>query len=193
MARVLLFVLGLAITIYAIADCARTPEDRIPRNIPKALIILFIIFTFPVGGIAWTVISRVIAAEQGLTQGRPTLWSSPDSVLRPNRATSAPRGPVAPDDDPEFLWKLEKEIHRQRQAQQRASEGSAPDTTLFDEDDSLLSGEADVSNNDADASSFYDHPAGLEDAADLSSGDDAPGSSLSDDDDDKPGDSPQSV
>lgn len=118
MVRILLAILGVAITVYALADCARTPGESMPARLPKALWLLLIVLLTPLGGIAWIIVSRVTQAEAGDgTLGR-TLWSSPESVLR-----SAPRPeesePLAPDDDPEFLWHLRKEIERKRRQEQQ--------------------------------------------------------------------------
>ncbi len=115
MARVVMAILALAVTIYAVADCARTPNEKIPGRIPKALILVLIMLFMPIGGLAWIVISRVAAAEANDGQVRPTVWSSPDSAVRVRRSTQPRTAPMAPDDDPEFLWKLEKELHRRRQ------------------------------------------------------------------------------
>lgn len=78
MLRVLPFLIGLALSIYAVIDCVRTDESRV-RGLPK-LAWVFVILLFPLAGsVAW------------LVAGRPQRVSAP----RPR-----PRGP---DDDPDFL------------------------------------------------------------------------------------------
>lgn len=109
--RALLPVLVLAMTIYALLDCARTPEDLMPARMPKVVWIVLIVFVVGIGPIAWIIVSRVKAAEERGGAVEPTVWSSKDgiSLHRPERSR-----PAAPDDDPEFLRGLEQDIRRRR-------------------------------------------------------------------------------
>lgn len=151
MARVVMVVLAIAVTVYAVADCARTPAEKVPGKLPKPLLLMLIILFSPIGGIAWIVISRVAAAEAGDGQVRPTVWSSPESAVRVRPQADAPATPVAPDDDPDFLWELEKQLHRQRQ-QQPGTAPVPPDRTS--------------SANDNDEDSATESPDSDEDAPD---------------------------
>ena len=114
--RALLPVLVLALTIYALLDCARTPEELMPARMPKLVWIFLIVVAMGVGPIAWIIVSRVKAAEERGGVVEPTVWSSKEGTQfrRPER----PR-PVAPDDDPEFLRSLERDIRRRRRAEDR--------------------------------------------------------------------------
>lgn len=87
MLRVLPWLLGIALTVYAAVDCIQTDESRV-RNLPK-LVWVFLILLFAVAGpLAWFI------------AGRPRgQWPSRGPGQRP----SAPRGP---DDDPDFLRNL---------------------------------------------------------------------------------------
>lgn len=87
MPRVLLALLVLGMTIYAVIDAIQT-EDAQVQHLPKLMWILLILLFAPVGPIAWFVVGR----QRGAQNGRP----------RPNYP-SAPRGP---DDDPDFLRNL---------------------------------------------------------------------------------------
>ena len=109
--RALLPVLVLALTIYALLDCARTPEELMPARMPKVVWIVLIVFVVGIGPIAWIIVSRVKAAEERGGVVEPTVWSSKEGTQfrRPER----PR-PVAPDDDPEFLRGLEQDIRRRK-------------------------------------------------------------------------------
>ena len=113
MVRIALVVAMLAVTIYAVADWSRTPEDEMPGRIPKPMWLVIIVFTtmlFAVGAIAWLVLRWVNRAE-----------------ARGHRPPPGPKGPVAPDDDPEFLFRLERDIQRKRrQEQQRRREEEGP-------------------------------------------------------------------
>ena len=120
--RALLLVLVIALTIYSLLDCARSPEESMPARMPKFLWILLIVTTPMVGPIAWIITSRVKAAEDKGGVVEPTIWSAPEGTTfhRPAR-----RRPVAPDDDPEFLRSLERDIRRRRRAQEGG--GADPD------------------------------------------------------------------
>ena len=114
--RAVLIVLVLALTIYSLLDCARTPEESMPARMPKLLWIVIIVMVTVIGPIAWIIVSRVKAAEERGGVVEPTVWSSKEGTQfrRPER----PR-PVAPDDDPEFLRSLERDIRRRRRAEDR--------------------------------------------------------------------------
>ena len=112
-----LLVLVLALTIYSLLDCARTPEESMPARMPKLLWVALIAVITPIGPIAW-----IIGAVE------PTVWSSKEGTTF-HRA-ERPR-PVAPDDDPEFLRGLEQDIRRKRHHHDESSgespEDSGPD------------------------------------------------------------------
>lgn len=105
MARILFFVAMLALTIYAAADWHRTPEDEMPGKLPKPIWLLIILFTATIaaiGPIVWLVLRWVSRAEK-TQQARP----------------HTPSRPSAPDDDPEFLFRLERDIQRKRREEER--------------------------------------------------------------------------
>ena len=118
-----LLVLVLALTIYSLLDCARTPEESMPARMPKLLWVALIAVITPIGPIAWIIVSRVKAAEERGGAVEPTVWSSKEGTQfrRPER----PR-PVAPDDDPEFLQRLERDIRRRRRAEDRDDADDGP-------------------------------------------------------------------
>jgi len=87
MARVLLVLVPLAMTIYAVIDAIQT-EDTSVQHLPKIIWILLILLFPWVGAIAWYFAGR----QRG-----------PQSGGRGPHYPSAPRGP---DDDPEFLRNL---------------------------------------------------------------------------------------
>ncbi|CAM3104184.1 PLD nuclease N-terminal domain-containing protein [Actinomyces slackii] len=109
--RVVLIVLAVALVLYALLDCARTPEDNMPARMPKLVWVCMIIIAPMVGAIAWIIVSRVKAAEERGGYVEPTVWSSREgtSFRRPER----PR-PSGPDDDPDFLRNLEQDIRRRK-------------------------------------------------------------------------------
>ena len=109
--RIVLIVLVFALTLYALLDCARTPDESMPARMPKYLWITLVVLFPTIGPIAWIIVSRVKAAEERGGYVEPTVWSSKEgtSFRRPQRAR-----PMAPDDDPEFLRGLEQDIRRRR-------------------------------------------------------------------------------
>lgn len=109
--RIVLIVLVFALTLYALLDCARTPDESMPARMPKYLWITLIVLFPTIGPIAWIIFSRVRAAEERGGYVEPTVWSSQEGTTfrRPQRAR-----PTAPDDDPEFLRGLEQDIRRRR-------------------------------------------------------------------------------
>lgn len=115
MLRVLAVIAWIAITVYAIADWYRTPEEELPARMPKAMWLVLIIITIPsfsLGAIAWIVVRAMTRAEAG----QPPL--PPLAVPRPPRAPAAPPRPIAPDDDPEFLFRIERDIQREKRARE---------------------------------------------------------------------------
>ena len=109
--RIVLIVLVFALTLYALLDCARTPEESMPARMPKFLWITLVVLFPTIGPIAWIIVSRVKAAEERGGYVEPTVWSSKEgtSFRRPQRAR-----PMAPDDDPDFLRDLEQDIRRRK-------------------------------------------------------------------------------
>lgn len=105
MVRILFFVAMIALTIYAAADWHRTPEDEMPGKLPKAIWLFIILFTATIaaiGPIVWLALRWVSRAEKKQT-----------------RAPKTPQRPTAPDDDPEFLFRLERDIQRKRHEEER--------------------------------------------------------------------------
>ncbi|NMR18785.1 PLD nuclease N-terminal domain-containing protein [Cellulomonas fimi] len=109
--RNLLYLVLIGLVVYTIVDVVRS-EDRERAGMPKALWIVLIVVFPLIGSIAWLAVSRAMRSR-GAGVSRGGGWGS---------APTTPAGPVAPDDDPEFLWLLEQ--HR-RQAE-REGRRSAP-------------------------------------------------------------------
>ena len=120
--RIVLVVLVLALTLYALLDCARTPEESMPARMPKFLWITLIVLFPTIGPIAWIIVSRVKAAEERGGYVEPTVWSSKEGTTFRRRSGR----PMAPDDDPEFLRDLEQDIRRRKHhPKESASSGDA--------------------------------------------------------------------
>lgn len=128
--RIVLIVLVFALTLYALLDCARTPEEGMPARMPKFLWITLIVLFPTIGPIAWIIVSRVKAAEERGGYVEPTVWSSREGTTfrRPQRVR-----PVAPDDDPEFLRDLEQDIRRRKHHPETPDGGRGADESTDDE------------------------------------------------------------
>ncbi|MDF6043063.1 PLD nuclease N-terminal domain-containing protein [Streptomyces sp. NPDC005318] len=95
MFRALIYLLPLALTIYAFIDCLNTPEDE-ARHLPKIAWVFIILLFWIVGPIVWLAAGKMRHVPAG---GRtPSEWH------RNHRHEW-----VAPDDNPEFLKALKEE------------------------------------------------------------------------------------
>ena len=111
MARVLLFLLIIALAVYAAVDVTNS-DSRDRRGLPAGLWLVIVVI-FPIlGPMLWFVVSR---SQRTATAGGP---GAGGSTGRPSAGPGQPRrGPVAPDDDPDFLWRLEQEQRKRRREQ----------------------------------------------------------------------------
>ena len=94
MARGILAVLSIALTVFSLADCVQTEDDKI-RGLPKWAWIVLIVLIPWVGPITWLFVGKD--------------RSTPLGGGRPRR-----QGPLAPDEDPDFLRRLDEDIRRER-------------------------------------------------------------------------------
>ncbi|MCX5226876.1 PLD nuclease N-terminal domain-containing protein [Streptomyces sp. NPDC006553] len=86
MLRALLFILPLALMIYAFIDCLNTPEEEV-KHLPKPVWAIVVLLFSVVGAIGWIVAGK---DRRPRTRGGAGGW-------------------VAPDDNPEFLKSLKDE------------------------------------------------------------------------------------
>jgi len=94
--RYIPYLLELALLVFALVECIQSDEDdRV--GLPLILWIILIVVVPIAGPIAWLVVSRARRAVR-----RPGAGWGP----------VVPPAPVAPDDDPEFLWRLESQRRR---------------------------------------------------------------------------------
>ncbi|MCC2335564.1 PLD nuclease N-terminal domain-containing protein [Cellulomonas wangsupingiae] len=107
MLRYLPLILAVALIIYCVFDVLGS-DERARRGLPTTVWLLIVLLPF-VGGVVWLVVRRR-APHAGAPGARGG-------------------GPVAPDDDPEFLFRLDQE-RRRRQRQDgsdRPDDGSTAD------------------------------------------------------------------
>ncbi|MFG3661241.1 PLD nuclease N-terminal domain-containing protein [Streptomyces sp. NPDC047706] len=94
MLRILMFVVPLALSVYAFIDCISTDEKDI-RHIPKPLWAILVLLFPLVGSISWLIAGKKRSpAADG--------WSGV-------RGGGRSRQWVAPDDNPDFLKSLDKD------------------------------------------------------------------------------------
>lgn len=103
MARILLVVVALAITIYAIADWAARSRSWTPGKVNRWVWLAVIVLIPFIGPLAWIITGWVTRAEQGRIDRLPT---TPERAARP-------------DDDPEAISDLADRIARRQKRTQR--------------------------------------------------------------------------
>ena len=102
MSYVVLLLVSVGVTIYALVDCWRSTDDEV-RGLPRPAWVLLIILVGPLGVPPFGALGYLLFG----------------------RASSTPRGArvVAPDDDPEFLRTLDlqrrREVTEERRKEQR--------------------------------------------------------------------------
>ncbi|MDH2391761.1 PLD nuclease N-terminal domain-containing protein [Streptomyces sp. HNM0663] len=111
MLRALMFLVPLALTIYAFIDCLNTPEDE-AKHLPKIAWVFIILLFWIVGPIVWLVAGKTRGASAG---GR----TASERRRRGNRATW-----VAPDDNPEFLQSLREEKKGEKKKEENKKDES---------------------------------------------------------------------
>lgn len=95
--RGLLFVAAIGIWFYCIFDVVRSETSAV-HHLHKLVWLVFVLLIPTIGALAWLFLGRPVPLGSRLFEPRP----------------SSPR---APDDSPEFLADLAKEIKRRRRAE----------------------------------------------------------------------------
>lgn len=111
MLRVLLFLVPLALSIFAFIDCITTDEKDI-RYIPKPLWAILVLLFPLVGSISWLVVGKDRTAPAAAARRRG--------------------GWVAPDDNPEFL----KSLRADPEERTEGTDDTKKDDTKRDGDES---------------------------------------------------------
>lgn len=98
MLRALAVLAAIALTVYALADCAQS-EARHVRTLPRGAWLVVILVLPVLGPLLW------------IALGRPLAGGGPERGARP--------GPLAPDDDPDFLRRLDEQVRREKRERER--------------------------------------------------------------------------
>ncbi len=109
MPRALLAVASIALTVFALADCIQTEDSRV-RGIPKWAWIILVVLIPWAGPITWLLVGKDRSPDAGDPAGRSGSRGRP----APGRS-----GPLAPDEDPEFLRRLDEQIRRERREREQ--------------------------------------------------------------------------
>ena len=118
MPRVALAIFIVALWIYGLIDCARTPRASMPGRLPKWVWMLLALGPV-LGSLLWLGLSWWAKHPEGL--------SGTLSLGRRSGPQASEPAPVAPDDDPEFLAKLDArnrfaEWERRKERERRGKE-----------------------------------------------------------------------
>lgn len=124
MLRVLAVLAAFALLVYAFADFASSDEeDR--GDIPRWLWLVIIVLLPYFGPVSWIAFSRSRRAQAG-RGGAPRAPGRGGAPRGRSRRRTA--GPVAPDDDPDFLWRLAQEQRRQARGDGPSTDGATSGT-----------------------------------------------------------------
>ncbi|MFC8623153.1 PLD nuclease N-terminal domain-containing protein [Streptomyces anulatus] len=114
--RALLFIVPLALTIYAFIDCLNTTEED-TKHLPKIAWVFIILLFWIVGPVVWLAAGKTRHNRAGAT--------GPGSWQRNRRQQW-----VAPDDNPDFLKSLKDDKDAEPDAEEdrgRRDGGTSPD------------------------------------------------------------------
>lgn len=106
------------VMVFSIVDLVTIDNSRV-KHLPKFAWIVLVVLLSIVGSLLWFFLGRERRESRENGRYGPGLRSSP------GRARARPAGPVAPDDDPEFLQRLRREREQQeriRRLEERLSE-----------------------------------------------------------------------
>ncbi len=113
MVRALVYVIPVALAIYALIDLSRSePSERM--GISRFAWVPVIVLLPVLGPLIWILLTR-LPRESGAGPTRTT----PGRVPPIRRA-----GPRAPDDDPDFLWRLDQQRRKERGTDTPSDDGS---------------------------------------------------------------------
>lgn len=107
MPRYLAFVIVVGLAVWAVLDISRSDDDE-RLGVHRALWIALVVLVPVLGAVVWMLVSR---GRRAARQSGTGAGGGPGGT-RPQRRRS---GPVAPDDDPDFLRQLDEERRRREQ------------------------------------------------------------------------------
>lgn len=113
--------LVFAFTFYCLLDAVLTDEAEV-RNLPKLVWVLLIVLLWGIGGMVWLLAGRPQRQGAAPGGGGGTTPFGPAGPRRGpgnhpvgrDRPAPPPRAPRGPDDDPDFLRRLDKRLRDER-------------------------------------------------------------------------------
>ncbi|WP_184573647.1 PLD nuclease N-terminal domain-containing protein [Lipingzhangella halophila] len=107
----LITLVTIVLWVYAFFDALTSPRSEV-RNLPKVLWLIVIVLFTPVGPLLWLFLGRPRAPATtdqaaAAAQGASTDDLDPSDFNKPSGRST----PLGPDDDPEFLRKLNRRIN----------------------------------------------------------------------------------
>ncbi|ACZ29487.1 hypothetical protein Xcel_0448 [Xylanimonas cellulosilytica DSM 15894] len=118
MPRVILTLAIIGLAVYALADLAGARKEE-TGGLPKWLWAVLIVAVPLIGATAWIIFRRASGPVRPAQRGYGAYRPDGTPGKGPQRD-----GPLAPDDDPEFLWRLEQE--RRRREGRKEDTGDTP-------------------------------------------------------------------
>jgi hypothetical protein len=128
MSRAIPVVLSIALTIFALADCVQSEDEEV-RGIPRWAWIILIVLIPWVGPLTWLFVGKDRKWKE-----RASEWSTaadPAGGTRRQAPGTSPHGYAgtsAPDDDLEFLRRLDADIRREKREREQ-QQGPDGDTS----------------------------------------------------------------
>lgn len=117
MVRALVYVVPFALALWALIDLSRS-EAAERADLPRWAWVAVVILVPVLGPLTWLLVSRSRRAGGGGGAGQ---------ARGPRGPNGRPRGgPLAPDDDPDFLWRLEQERRRRGRTEGRDPDSAPP-------------------------------------------------------------------
>jgi hypothetical protein len=99
----LVLIVLLGVFAWAIVEAFAADPDRV-RGLPKTIWVVIILLFFSFGAVAWFIFGRPRRSAMSRPAPRTSNWGGTPPV------TARRAAPMAPDDDPEFLFRLREQL-----------------------------------------------------------------------------------
>ncbi|GAB3211399.1 PLD nuclease N-terminal domain-containing protein [Marinactinospora thermotolerans] len=106
----LITLLSIVLWVYAFFDALTSPAEEV-RHLPKLLWLAIILLFMVVGPLLWLFLGRPRVAAPTVAQGPVHQVSADDLDPSDFQRPSGRAQPLGPDDDPDFLRRLNKRIN----------------------------------------------------------------------------------
>ncbi|MFC7329292.1 PLD nuclease N-terminal domain-containing protein [Marinactinospora rubrisoli] len=105
----LITLVSIVLWVYAFFDALTSPAEEV-RNLPKILWLIIIVVFMLVGPLLWLFLGRPRAPSVEMSAD-PAMAAAADETEADGPHPSETQRPLGPDDDPEFLRRLDKRIN----------------------------------------------------------------------------------